>query len=342
MLRKLRIRNVRIHPAAGISLEISRRISVLTGENGEGKSTVLDSIAFLSGAYEFCEADVHRSAEGHSAGWLSVSGELERDGKRIGLHRSLGSAPSRSSLSVPVIRIGAAGRCEVRNPFADSEAVRLAAERMLRDRFTHSAAAGGVEERGGICQDRPIAWDELSSGYRAMAGLAATIARSLTSAYGDTSQALQGEGIALIDEVELHLHPRLQRVVCLRLAELFPAVQFFITTHSAVAALGASSLADVVRVDRTEADSAVSGCRSVEHLDVGALLRSEIFGLPGVYAPQWDAPMERRDEILGMPHITADLERELDALDRLLERVDAPATPALLRAARFLSLFAER
>jgi len=41
-----------------------------------------------------------------------------------------------------------------------------------------------------------------------------------------------GQGIVLIDEIDLHLHPKWQRKIVPKLLELFPNVQFVITTHS--------------------------------------------------------------------------------------------------------------
>jgi predicted ATP-binding protein involved in virulence len=43
---------------------------------------------------------------------------------------------------------------------------------------------------------------------------------------------LQGEGIVLIDEIELHLHPQWQHKIIPRLTETFPNCQFIVTTHS--------------------------------------------------------------------------------------------------------------
>ncbi len=39
-------------------------------------------------------------------------------------------------------------------------------------------------------------------------------------------------GIVLIDEIDLHLHPRWQRIIVPKLVEHFPEIQFIITTHS--------------------------------------------------------------------------------------------------------------
>jgi predicted ATP-binding protein involved in virulence len=43
---------------------------------------------------------------------------------------------------------------------------------------------------------------------------------------------LQGDGIVLIDEVDLHLHPKWQRNLIRQLSETFPNCQFVLTTHS--------------------------------------------------------------------------------------------------------------
>ena len=45
-------------------------------------------------------------------------------------------------------------------------------------------------------------------------------------------EANNTEGVVLIDEIELHLHPSWQRHVISDLRKVFPNIQFFITTHS--------------------------------------------------------------------------------------------------------------
>ncbi|MRT10661.1 AAA family ATPase [Pantoea agglomerans] len=40
------------------------------------------------------------------------------------------------------------------------------------------------------------------------------------------------DGLILIDEIELHLHPEWQGRICSILKDIFPKTQFFITTHS--------------------------------------------------------------------------------------------------------------
>ncbi|MCX6899184.1 MAG: AAA family ATPase [Verrucomicrobia bacterium] len=78
------------------------------------------------------------------------------------------------------------------------------------------------------------AFDQLSDGQRnmvAMVGDIAIKAALLNSPMGDRAIA-ETPGVVLIDELDLHLHPRWQRRVVADLQRTFPKIQFFCTSHS--------------------------------------------------------------------------------------------------------------
>ena len=81
--------------------------------------------------------------------------------------------------------------------------------------------------------------DSLSTGQLALFNMFATIIR-----YADMNKLNQSinlseiSGIVVIDEVELHLHTKLQKEVLPKLFKLFPKVQFIITSHSPLFLLG--------------------------------------------------------------------------------------------------------
>jgi predicted ATP-binding protein involved in virulence len=52
------------------------------------------------------------------------------------------------------------------------------------------------------------------------------------------------EGIVIIDEIEQHLHPKLQRGILKRLYDKFPHVQFIMTTHSPLCVSGTADTGD--------------------------------------------------------------------------------------------------
>ena len=62
--------------------------------------------------------------------------------------------------------------------------------------------------------------------------LVTDLARRLAIANPSLDDALSGEGIVLIDEIDLHLHPQWQRNVISSLTQTFPNCQFIVTTHS--------------------------------------------------------------------------------------------------------------
>ena len=77
-------------------------------------------------------------------------------------------------------------------------------------------------------------WSELSDGYHVFIALIADIARRavMLNEFDGAEAPARVEGVVLIDEIDLHLHPRWQRVALPRLREAFPRLQFIISTHS--------------------------------------------------------------------------------------------------------------
>ncbi|MEN9610251.1 MAG: hypothetical protein RLZZ628_1065 [Bacteroidota bacterium] len=73
---------------------------------------------------------------------------------------------------------------------------------------------------------------QLSAGEKSLLLLVIDIAMRLAIANPSRENALEGEGIILIDEIELHLHPQWQRQIIPALMATFPNCQFIVTTHS--------------------------------------------------------------------------------------------------------------
>ncbi|MEO5727452.1 MAG: AAA family ATPase, partial [Byssovorax sp.] len=85
----------------------------------------------------------------------------------------------------------------------------------------------------------PLELKELSDGYQAMLAIIVDLLIWYVHLFADLPDPLCGEATVVIDEVDLHLHPRWQRAVIGQLTHLFPATQFILTTHSAAVVQGA-------------------------------------------------------------------------------------------------------
>jgi predicted ATP-binding protein involved in virulence len=81
--------------------------------------------------------------------------------------------------------------------------------------------------------DQLLFLEQLSDGERGLLALVFDLARRLAIANPDSDDPItEGIAIVLIDEIELHLHPKWQRDVLRRLRGTFKACQFVVTTHS--------------------------------------------------------------------------------------------------------------
>lgn len=73
---------------------------------------------------------------------------------------------------------------------------------------------------------------QLSDGEKCLLAMVADIARRLAHANPGAANPREARAVILVDEIELHLHPRWQREVVPRLLHTFPNCQFLVSTHS--------------------------------------------------------------------------------------------------------------
>ena len=82
--------------------------------------------------------------------------------------------------------------------------------------------------KNGIC----LTVNQLSDGEKCLIAMVGDLARRIAIANPMLTNPLNGEGIILIDEIDLHLHPKWQRMVVSKLIDVFPHCQFIASTHS--------------------------------------------------------------------------------------------------------------
>jgi len=87
----------------------------------------------------------------------------------------------------------------------------------------------------------------------------------------------------LIDELDLHLHPKWQRKLPKLLSNVFPNIQFIASTHSVIPFLGAPENSVFLKVNRSQAQGI-----TIERIDIdisnllpNSLLTSPLFDLEG-------------------------------------------------------------
>lgn len=73
---------------------------------------------------------------------------------------------------------------------------------------------------------------QMSDGYAAIIDIVADLILKMQDDNSSFSSVYDKKGIVLIDEIETHLHLELQKLIMPMLTQMFPNIQFIVTTHS--------------------------------------------------------------------------------------------------------------
>jgi len=90
----------------------------------------------------------------------------------------------------------------------------------------------GRAEVQAIIDNNSIVIKNLSQGQQVIIGILADVSRRLIMLNPALDNPLHGQGVILIDEIEMHLHPKWQLLLLESLQSTFPNLQLILTTHS--------------------------------------------------------------------------------------------------------------
>ncbi|MCK1328621.1 AAA family ATPase [Bradyrhizobium sp. CW9] len=137
----------------------------------------------------------------------------------------------------------------------------------------------------------PVPIERLSEGYRSIFAMVADIARELMRDFRYLEEA---EAIVLIDEIDIHLHPRWKMRVMGALRRALPRVQFVVTTHDPLCLRGMED-GEVLVLQRNEAGQIISllDLPSIKGMRSDQLLTSDFFGLSSTIDPETELDVAR-------------------------------------------------
>lgn len=113
---------------------------------------------------------------------------------------------------------------------------------------------------------------QMSDGEKCTMALLGDLARRLTLANPLLANPLLGEGVVLIDELELHMHPSWQRKILGVLKKTFPNIQFIVSTHSPIILSEADEDYNVFFMKREDDEIEVRRVRQMNGYDANAVL----------------------------------------------------------------------
>ncbi len=158
----------------------------------------------------------------------------------------------------------------------------------------------------------------LSLGYQTTLAWAVDLASRLYERYPDSPNPLTEPAIVLIDEIDLHLHPRWQRQIMDDLARLFPNTQFIATAHSP-SMVQAAANANLAVLQQKDGQVVIENQpQFVKAWRVDQILTSDLFGIPA-RSRQIESVIAKRNALLDKTKRNQSEEKCLVALEKELE-----------------------
>ena len=188
----------------------------------------------------------------------------------------------------------------------------------LSDLLQLEEAGGDVFRRKGRIKinhgDRIETLDETSSGYSSVIALALDLMMVLSQRWKGSGSIRNAEGVVLIDEIGVHLHPRWQMRIVTLLRNVFRNIQFVVTTHQPLCLQGLRE-GEVVLMERAGGVvTAFADLPSPEGLKAEQLLTSPFFGLRTTVNPEVEALFNEYYTLLGLPSLDTAQGQRLEEL----------------------------
>lgn len=301
------------------NLPIDNQFIVFTGENGYGKTTILQAIAIaLCGGFDEQSNELLLNEEGSAVGIT-----IHENGQFINqvitnTNRNLKAVKDKLIKAIPNVVAYGASRLQIEAPESMYEYKKKRSP--IYSLFHTEGVLQNIEywllnEASDIQQyqvkdlllkvlphiedikfnkkpqsvsyiekKQTLDATQLSAGHKNILGM---VGDMLIRLYRQQPQVVSPSdltGIVLIDEIEAHLHPKWQREFPKLLSTIFPKIQFIVTTHSVITFLGMPKNSVFFNVSRSE-----NGGTEVKRVDIDVanflphqILTSPIFGMENV------------------------------------------------------------
>ncbi len=161
---------------------------------------------------------------------------------------------------------------------------------------------------------------DLSFGYQTLTALIVDIAANMMEQYPEKENPLEQPVIILIDEIDLHLHPKWQRTVIEKLSTNFPKAQFIATSHSPLIVQAAQDKGANIVVCRKEGDRVIidNNPDEVEGWRIDQILTSDLFEISSSQSQGIEEIKSEKISILLKNDLSTNDKKRLDFINKKL------------------------
>ncbi len=127
---------------------------------------------------------------------------------------------------------------------------------------------------------KPLTFYQLASGVKSILLMIGDMMIRLFDEQQTANAPSDLQGIVIIDEFDLHLHPKWQRELPIQLDKAFPNIQFIVSTHSPIPFLGVPKETTFVKINKNENNEIIPEILDIDVsvLSPNSILTSPIFG----------------------------------------------------------------
>lgn len=200
-----------------------------------------------------------------------------------------------------------------KNPGRYTQVVNLINKMMGRGHYKFTGELEDKEylfERGGLS----IPFPALSDGYRAYLGWIGDLLYHICMTCPSGKKLVDNHGIVMVDEIDLHIHPKWQINMLPILARALPNIQFIVTSHSPLI-VGSLEWMNIVLMAPGPKQSSKPKriMKSIHGLDADQILLTDFFGMRTTRAPIKESQLRGLTEKARMGNVKAakELLREL-------------------------------
>ncbi|HEY1663178.1 MAG TPA: AAA family ATPase [Verrucomicrobiae bacterium] len=131
-----------------------------------------------------------------------------------------------------------------------------------------------------------VPFPALSDGYRAFLGWLGDLLSHICETCPSGKKLTENKGIVMVDEIDLHLHPKWQMTVLQTLAKELPNIQFIVTSHSPLIVGSLEWMNIIVMKPGPQQSSTAERIEWAIHgLDADQVLLTDFFGMESTRAP---------------------------------------------------------
>ena len=155
-----------------------------------------------------------------------------------------------------------------------------------------------------------------------MTALLVDIGSRMMDKYPESDNPLAEPVIILIDEIDLHLHPKWQRQIMEQFSKYFPQAQFIVTSHSPLIVQAAEAVNANIVVCRKDGDNVIidNNPEEVKGWRIDQILISDLFDLPTVRSNADEEKISRYYELQAKSERTIQEESELEDIQKDIKK----------------------